>query len=66
MIDGKGRRQPTVGSVIPTQVALDCIKKQPEQAIGEQAIKQHSSMASASVPALNSCLLFVELLTWEL
>lgn len=40
-----------MGSTTPRLVALGAIRKQVEG----QVSKQHSPMASASVPALNSC-----------
>lgn len=44
------RAQPTVGSATIGKVVLSCVRKQAKQVI-EQTIKQHCSMASASVPA---------------
>jgi hypothetical protein len=47
--DGYGRVYPTVCSASPGLVVLGCTRKQAESH-GEQASKQHPSMASASVP----------------
>ena len=49
--DWWGRAQPIVGGATPGLVVPSFIIKQVEQAIGEQASKQHSSVASASAPA---------------
>ena len=46
-----GRAQFTVGGANPGLLVLGDIRKQAEQAISKQAIWQHSSTASASVPA---------------
>lgn len=50
MIDVGGPRPP--GQNHPRQVVLSCIKKHIEQAMWRQASRQHSSVASASVPAV--------------
>ena len=46
----KGKR-PLVGGTISGLVVLGSIREQAEQARGEQASKEHPSMASTSAPA---------------
>lgn len=51
---GYRRAQDTVDGTIPRKVVLGCVRELPEQ-VREQASKQCSPMASASVPVLSCC-----------
>lgn len=41
------------------EVVFGCIRMRAEQTMGQQASKQHSAMASASLPPLGSCFEFL-------
>lgn len=45
-----------MGRAVPKEEGLSCMKRQAEQAVGEEARKQQPSVASASVSASGSCL----------
>ena len=64
--DGCGRTQPAMGSAIPGQVVLGCMKKQAEQATQSKAVTSIPLCSLLQFLASVSALAFLDVTTYNL